>query len=41
MSGSKCFFCDNEATYYDVVVNNGGYIVADVCSKHFSQEFVS
>ena len=41
MNKTKCFFCDQEATYYDVVVNDDNYIVADVCSNHFSQEFVS
>lgn len=41
MNKSKCFFCEKEAVYYDVVVDHGDYIVADVCSLHNSVEFVS
>jgi hypothetical protein len=41
MKKTNCFFCDKEAIYYDVVVDNDEYIVADVCSKHNSVEFVS
>ncbi len=41
MKKDKCFLCDKEAAYYDVVINNDTYIVADVCPDHFSQEFVS
>ena len=41
MNKTKCFFCDKEAIYYDVVVDNQEYIVADVCAKHNSVEFVS
>lgn len=41
MNKSSCFFCEKEAVYYDVVVDKGGYIIADVCSSHNSIEFVS
>ncbi len=41
MKISKCFLCDKEAIYYDVVLNNSEYIIADVCQDHFSVEFVS
>lgn len=34
MNKTKCFFCDQEAEYLDVVVNHLDYIVADVCNKH-------
>ena len=34
MNKTKCFFCDQEAAYLDVVVNHADYIVADVCKKH-------
>jgi hypothetical protein len=34
MNKTKCFFCDKEAAYLDVVVNHADYIVADVCEKH-------
>ena len=36
MDKSKCFFCDKDATHYDVVVDNADYIVADVCFYHLS-----
>lgn len=41
MKKSLCFFCDKEAIYFDVVLNDKGYIVADVCSSHVSVEYVS
>jgi len=41
MKKSKCFFCENDATHYDVVVNDSDYIVADVCLKHLSVALVS
>jgi hypothetical protein len=34
MKESKCFFCDRAAAYFDVVMKDSEYIVADVCSKH-------
>jgi hypothetical protein len=34
MNKTKCFFCDNEAAYLDVVVKHADYLVADVCMKH-------
>lgn len=36
MNKTKCFFCDEDATYLDVVVNHADYIVADVCNKHLT-----
>jgi alpha-D-ribose 1-methylphosphonate 5-phosphate C-P lyase len=41
MEKSKCHFCNKEATFYDVVLKDDQYIVSDVCSDHFSVEFVS
>lgn len=41
MEKSKCFYCEKDAIFYDVVLNNNKYIVSDVCSDHFSVEFVS
>ena len=36
MKKIKCFFCEDDATHYDVVLNNKDFIVADVCLKHLS-----
>jgi hypothetical protein len=36
MKKNKCFFCDKDATHYDVVVNHSDFIVADVCLGHLS-----
>lgn len=36
MNKPKCFFCEKDATHYDVVVDNLKYIVADVCLIHLS-----
>ena len=41
MQKSKCFFCENDATHFDVVVNHSAYIVADVCLTHLSMGLVS
>ena len=41
MNKYKCFFCDDEATHYDVVIDHADYIVADVCFKHLSMGLVS
>jgi hypothetical protein len=41
MNKAKCFFCDADALYYDVVVKDEKYIVADVCAKHFTVSLVS
>jgi hypothetical protein len=41
MTNPKCFFCEKDATHYDVVVNHSDYIVADVCLKHLSIALVS
>jgi hypothetical protein len=41
MEKYKCFFCDEEATHYDVVVDHAKYIVADVCLNHLSMGLVS
>lgn len=41
MNKSKCFFCENTALYYDVVIDHEKYIVADVCLDHLSMGLVS
>jgi hypothetical protein len=40
MNKSKCFFCDSDATHFDIVVNNEKYIVADVCLDHLSMGLI-
>ena len=34
MNQSKCFYCDNDASYFDVIMDNEEYLVADVCMDH-------
>jgi hypothetical protein len=34
MKKGKCFYCDNDATYFDVVQNEKKYLIADVCDQH-------
>ncbi len=41
MNKSKCFFCEKDATHYDIVVNHEDYVVADVCLVHLSMGLVS
>jgi hypothetical protein len=41
MKKTKCFFCDKDATHFDIVVNHEKYIVADVCFVHLSMGLVS
>lgn len=41
MTKYKCFFCDKDATHYDIVVNHAEYVVADVCFDHLSMGLVS
>ena len=41
MKEYKCFFCEKEATHFDIVVNHSDYIVADVCLTHLSMGLVS
>lgn len=41
MKEYKCFFCEKEATHFDIVVNHSEYIVADVCLNHLSMGLVS
>jgi uncharacterized protein YutD len=41
MKQIKCFFCEKDATHYDVVVDHADYIVADVCFNHLSMGLVS
>lgn len=41
MKKYKCFFCEKDATHYDVVVNQSEYIVADVCLNHLSMGLIS
>ena len=41
MKKTKCFFCEEDATHYDVVINNSDYKIADVCFTHLSLGLVS
>ena len=41
MKTTKCFFCEKDATHYDVVVNYDNYIVADVCFNHLSMSLTA
>ena len=41
MENAKCFFCEKDATHYDVVINSNEYIVADVCLTHMSVSLAS
>lgn len=41
MKTSKCFFCEKDATHYDVVVEHEKYIVADVCLNHLSMSLTA
>jgi hypothetical protein len=41
MKKSKCFFCEKDATHFDVVVDHKDYIIADVCFNHLSTGLVS
>ncbi len=34
MKLGKCVYCKEDAKYFDVVLNNDDYIVADVCEDH-------
>ena len=34
MKSGKCFYCDNDALYFDVILDNQEYIIADVCGNH-------
>ena len=40
MEKYKCFFCDQEATHYDIVVSHAQFIVADVCLNHLSMGLI-
>lgn len=41
MGKNKCFFCDKEATHFDIVVNHEEFIVADVCLDHLSMGLIA
>lgn len=41
MKKQLCYFCEKEATHYDVVLNHADFIVADVCLDHLSMGLVS
>ena len=32
----KCFYCENEAEYSQLVGDENNYIVAEVCKKHLT-----
>lgn len=34
MTAGKCFYCEEDAVYFDVIMNNDEYIIADVCFNH-------
>jgi len=41
MKKYKCFFCDKDATHYDVVVDHDEFVIADTCLDHLSIGLVS
>lgn len=41
MNKSKCFFCEKDATHYDIVVSHAKFVVADVCLDHLSMGLIS
>jgi hypothetical protein len=34
MKSGKCFYCDKDAAYFDVIMDNNDYLIADVCIDH-------
>ena len=34
MNPGKCFYCDKEASYFDVIMDDENYMIADVCIDH-------
>ena len=32
----KCYYCENEAEYQDVVIDNESFIVDAVCKQHIT-----
>ncbi len=34
MNKEPCFYCSNEAEYYDVVIDNDSFLIGAVCKKH-------
>lgn len=34
MNKTKCFYCVNEATHFDIVQKDSKYLIADVCNSH-------
>ena len=34
MNAGKCFYCDKDASYFDVIMDKNEYLVADVCIDH-------
>ena len=41
MKKSKCFFCELDATHYDIVVDHADFVIADVCLNHLSMGLIS
>lgn len=41
MKKSQCFFCNKEATHYDVVIEHSDFVIADVCLDHLSMGLIS
>jgi hypothetical protein len=34
MKSGKCVYCEKDAKYFDVILDNEEYIIADVCDHH-------
>ena len=34
MNPGQCFYCDNDAAYFDVIMDDEDYLIADVCINH-------
>lgn len=34
MKPGQCFYCETDAKYFDVIMDNDDYLVADVCIDH-------
>jgi hypothetical protein len=41
VKSGDCFFCNQKATHYDVIVDHSDYVIADVCLDHLSMGLVS
>lgn len=41
MKKTKCFFCEKDATHFDIVIDHNEYTFADVCLSHLSMGLIS